>query len=53
MIMAPIKQGAVLGRVSISLAGEEIAQASLVALDSVADGSIWQQIKDSALLWLE
>jgi D-alanyl-D-alanine carboxypeptidase (penicillin-binding protein 5/6) len=52
-IMAPISQGDVLGRVSISLDGEPVTEAALVALKSIAEGNIWQQIKDSALLWLE
>ncbi|MEW8029085.1 MAG: D-alanyl-D-alanine carboxypeptidase family protein [Candidatus Thiodiazotropha sp.] len=52
-IMAPIKQGEVLGHVNITLNGEPVTEAPLVALKSIADGNIWQQIKDSALLWLE
>ncbi|MCU7815212.1 MAG: D-alanyl-D-alanine carboxypeptidase [Candidatus Thiodiazotropha sp. (ex Lucinoma kastoroae)] len=52
-IMAPVKQGEVLGHVSVTLNGEPITEASLVALKSIADGNIWQQVKDSALLWLE
>ncbi|PVV09023.1 MAG: serine-type D-Ala-D-Ala carboxypeptidase [gamma proteobacterium symbiont of Ctena orbiculata] len=52
-IMAPIKQGDVLGHVSITLNGDPVTEAQLVALKSIADGNIWQQIKDSALLWLE
>ncbi len=52
-IMAPVKQGEVLGHVSISLNGEPVTEAPLVALKSITDGNIWQLIKDSALLWLE
>ncbi len=52
-IMAPIKQGDVLGHVNITLNGDPVTEAQLVALKSIADGNIWQQIKDSALLWLE
>ncbi|MCU7930096.1 MAG: D-alanyl-D-alanine carboxypeptidase [Candidatus Thiodiazotropha sp. (ex Codakia rugifera)] len=52
-IMAPVKQGEVLGHVSVTLNGESITEASLVALKSIANGNIWQQVKDSALLWLE
>jgi D-alanyl-D-alanine carboxypeptidase (penicillin-binding protein 5/6) len=52
-IMAPVKEGEVMGQVSVTLNGEPVAQAPLVALKSIADGNIWQQIKDSALLWLE
>ena len=52
-IMAPISEGEVLGKVHVSLDGEPVISADLVALKSIADGNIWQQIKDSALLWLE
>jgi D-alanyl-D-alanine carboxypeptidase (penicillin-binding protein 5/6) len=52
-IMAPVAQGSVLGQVSINLNGEEIAKAPLVSLEAITDGGIWQQVKDSALLWLE
>ena len=52
-IVAPISQGQVLGKVLINLNGEEIAEAELVALESVNDGNLWQQVKDSALLLLE
>jgi serine-type D-Ala-D-Ala carboxypeptidase (penicillin-binding protein 5/6) len=52
-IMAPVQQGDVLGKVVIKLDGEQIAQADLVALESIEGGNLWQQIKDSALLLLE
>ena len=52
-IMAPVSEGDVLGKVHVSLNGEPVISADLIALKGVADGNIWQQIKDSALLWLE
>jgi serine-type D-Ala-D-Ala carboxypeptidase (penicillin-binding protein 5/6) len=52
-IMAPINQGAVLGKVKVTLNGAPVAKADLIALKAIADGNFWQQIKDSALLWLE
>ncbi|MGD8909610.1 MAG: D-alanyl-D-alanine carboxypeptidase family protein, partial [Chromatiales bacterium] len=52
-IMAPVAQGQVLGQVHVTFEGEPIASADLIALKGIADGNIWQQIKDSALLWLE
>jgi D-alanyl-D-alanine carboxypeptidase (penicillin-binding protein 5/6) len=52
-IMAPISEGEVLGKVHVTLNGEPVISAELIALKGVADGNIWQQIKDSALLWLE
>jgi D-alanyl-D-alanine carboxypeptidase (penicillin-binding protein 5/6) len=52
-IMAPVKEGEVMGHVRVTLNGETVTEAPLVALKNIADGNIWQQIKDSALLWLE
>jgi D-alanyl-D-alanine carboxypeptidase (penicillin-binding protein 5/6) len=52
-IMAPISNGQALGKVMVTLNGEPVTTATLVALKDVAEGNLWQQIKDSALLWLE
>jgi D-alanyl-D-alanine carboxypeptidase (penicillin-binding protein 5/6) len=52
-IMAPVELGKVLGKVDVTLNGEPVASANLIALKPIGDGNIWQQIKDSALLWLE
>jgi D-alanyl-D-alanine carboxypeptidase (penicillin-binding protein 5/6) len=52
-IMAPVSQGEVLGQVHVTLEGEPVVTADLIALKGVANGNFWQQIKDSALLWLE
>ncbi len=52
-IMAPVELGEVLGKVDVTLNGEPVASANLIALKPIGDGNIWQQIKDSALLWLE
>jgi D-alanyl-D-alanine carboxypeptidase (penicillin-binding protein 5/6) len=52
-IMAPVKEGQSLGKVMITLNGEPVTSASLVALKAIPEGNLWQQIKDSALLWLE
>ncbi len=52
-IMAPVSQGTVMGQLHVTLNGEPVADADLIALKAVADGNLWQQIKDSALLWLE
>jgi D-alanyl-D-alanine carboxypeptidase (penicillin-binding protein 5/6) len=52
-IMAPVELGKVLGKVDVTLNGEPVASADLIALKPIGDGGIWQQIKDSALLWLE
>ncbi|MEJ2693524.1 MAG: D-alanyl-D-alanine carboxypeptidase, partial [Candidatus Thiodiazotropha sp.] len=47
-IMAPIEQGEVLGQVHVTLDGEPVASVDLIALKGVADGNLWQQLKDSA-----
>jgi len=52
-ITAPVKKGQVIGSLSISLHGKRLAEAPLVALTQIDAGSLWQQAKDSALLWLE
>jgi D-alanyl-D-alanine carboxypeptidase (penicillin-binding protein 5/6) len=52
-IMAPVSQGQVLGQVHVTFEGESVLSVDLIALKGVADGNFWQQIKDSALLWLE
>ncbi len=52
-IIAPIKKGQVIGTLSISLHDKRLAEVPLVALKQIDSGSLWQQAKDSALLWLE
>ncbi|MEJ2591020.1 MAG: D-alanyl-D-alanine carboxypeptidase [Candidatus Thiodiazotropha sp.] len=52
-IMAPVSEGDVLGQVKVTLNGEPVTHADLIALKPVADGNFWQRIKDSALLWLQ
>ncbi len=52
-IMAPVTQGQQLGRVLVNLDQKQIAEVPLTALQSVADGGIWPQVKDSVLLWFE
>jgi D-alanyl-D-alanine carboxypeptidase (penicillin-binding protein 5/6) len=52
-IMAPVTRGQRLGRVLVNLGDQQIAEVPLVALQDVADGGIWPQVKDSVLLWFE
>jgi D-alanyl-D-alanine carboxypeptidase (penicillin-binding protein 5/6) len=52
-IMAPVSEGDVLGRINVTLEGEPVASVDLVALKEISDGNLWQQLRDSALLWLE
>ena len=48
-IEAPVKKGQQLGMVRVTLHGEEIISRPLVALQSVAEGSIWQRTKDQII----
>jgi D-alanyl-D-alanine carboxypeptidase (penicillin-binding protein 5/6) len=52
-IMAPITRGQTVGRVLVTLEDSTVADVPLVALQDIPEGGIWQQLKDSALLWLE
>ncbi len=52
-IEAPVSKGQIMGQVQISLQGNLVAEVPLIALTDVAEGSLWQTIKDSALLLLE
>ncbi|MEJ1298642.1 MAG: D-alanyl-D-alanine carboxypeptidase family protein [Candidatus Sedimenticola sp. (ex Thyasira tokunagai)] len=52
-ITAPVGKGEVMGKVNVALNGENVAEAPLIALESVAKGGIWQLARDSVLLWLE
>jgi len=48
-IEAPIEKGQKLGMVSIKLEGKEIISQPLIALQSVAEGSLWQRGKDRVI----
>lgn len=50
-IMAPARKGQPLGKVKVTLDQKVIAERSLVALEGVAEGSLWQRLSDSAKLW--
>ncbi|MDF1528402.1 MAG: D-alanyl-D-alanine carboxypeptidase [Sedimenticola sp.] len=52
-LLAPVTKGARLGKVTIQLEGETLLETDLVALESVPEGGILQNIKDTVLLWLE
>ncbi len=52
-IEAPVSKGQVVGQVRISLADNLVAEVPLIALRDIAEGGIWQTIKDSALLMWE
>ena len=52
-IIAPVKEGAPLGHIEIKLGDKMIAQPQLVALHAVAEGGLFQKLKDKILLMLE
>jgi D-alanyl-D-alanine carboxypeptidase (penicillin-binding protein 5/6) len=52
-ITAPINKGDTVGSLVISLAGENILNKPLVAMDSVAEGGIFRRLYDAALGLLE
>ena len=52
-LTAPIDKGRRLGKVTIALSGQTVAEMPLVALQQINEGGIINQIKDSVLLWFE
>ena len=50
---APVSKGQKLGSVKITLDGKVLASSPLIALETIPEGSLWQQAKDSALMMLE
>jgi len=52
-ITAPVKEGAKLGTVSVTLKDEVVANKDLIALKSVEQGNIFQRLYDSAMMMLE
>ncbi|MCF6353639.1 MAG: D-alanyl-D-alanine carboxypeptidase [Candidatus Polarisedimenticolaceae bacterium] len=52
-IIAPVAKGQPMGTVTVSLQGKPLAEVPLVALEQIDSGTLWQNAKDSALLWLE
>lgn len=52
-LVAPIAAGSTQGKLRISAGGKVIAEAPLVALAAVDEGTLWKQAVDTALLWFE
>jgi serine-type D-Ala-D-Ala carboxypeptidase (penicillin-binding protein 5/6) len=50
-LTAPIAQGARLGDIVVTLAGVEITRVPLVALEAVAEGGLWERMRDTVLQW--
>ncbi len=52
-IVAPVKEGDDFGTLNVSLNGEVIAERKLVALHGIPQGSWWQQLADSVVMWFK
>ena len=52
-LLAPLDPAVEVGKVRVSLADRTIAEAGLYPVKAVATGSLWQQARDSVLLWFE
>ena len=52
-VIAPVNRSDRLGVLRVNLAEETLAEANLFALNAVDTGSLWQQARDSVLLWFE
>ncbi len=52
-VLAPLDPAVALGKVQVSLGSETIADAGLYPITPVASGSLWQQGRDTVLLWFE
>jgi len=52
-VLAPLDPAVALGKVRVTLANETIAEAGLYPVAPLATGSLWQQGRDTVLLWFE
>ncbi len=52
-LVAPVEPDSQLGTLRVNLAEKTLAEANLFAMNSVPVGSLWQQARDSVLLWFE
>lgn len=52
-IVAPVKQGEVLGTVNVSLAGDVVANKPLIALKTISKGGFVKRLYDEALLLMK
>lgn len=50
-IIAPAQKGESFGNVLVQLGEDTVAEQPLVALESVAEGSLWQRLVDNVMLW--
>ncbi|MEO0996210.1 MAG: D-alanyl-D-alanine carboxypeptidase family protein, partial [Pseudomonadota bacterium] len=52
-IFAPVTVGDPLGELVVSHGDERLAKTALIALNEVAEGSLWQRLTDEVSLWFE
>lgn len=52
-VYAPLAPSVELGKVRVELDGRSIAETGLYPVQAVATGSLWQQARDTVLLWFE
>ena len=52
-VIAPVAAGQDLGIVQVKLGEEIVAEQTLVSLNAIGEGSIWQRVMDEALLYFE
>ena len=52
-LYAPLASGDSVGRLSVTLDGETMAEAGVTALDDIAEGGMWKRMTDEVKLWFE
>lgn len=52
-LIAPLDSSVPVGRVRVSLEGEDVSDAPLVALQAVPEAGLWVRLKDEVMLWLQ
>ncbi len=50
---APIEQGTRLGTLTYTLDGKPVVEAPLVALETIQEGGLWNNLKDSVMMYFE
>jgi len=53
LLQAPISKGETLGRLTLSLEGEELASVPLVALEDIAEGGFFSRMSDHVMMLFE
>ena len=51
--MSPLPAGKPVGQITVSLDDTTIEERDLYPLATVPEGSLWQQLADSVMLWFE